>query len=653
MTYKTKDLAIYILFFERPDQTIECIKGFLPSKVKIYILNNNSSDNSTKQLMSFVQKYPQIKIFSSKKNLGASGGRNYLIKNTKEKWMFFIDNDIVIDTKNWLDPALKTINKNKNLDVIIPKLYNKHEGRHALPLKIEIEKDRAIFRKTKPKEMPNAFSGGASIINRKVFENHGLYDERIFVGLEDFELTIRAIKNNKPIQTITLDDINLTHDHQIAKTNNDKKAVLKRYDLKMIQRSYNILKKTYGLNLDNDWKSWATNQVKIMSKKSKIALVCDVRNWAFDNIAKQIKNNLSDVFEIQIIYAGDYPEITRLFEKIIFSNFDLIHFFWRLLPYESLNYYNIKILDKKLCAYLSHYSQKIVTASVYDHAFLDELSINKYSSIFNQIVDAYTVSSKKLNYIYSNLPNIKAPTMTIQDGVDLKLFYPKNIKRFNNNHHETLRIGWVGNSKWSIKKGDDIKGVQTVINPSLKYLSNKGLNITPFFADRNYKHIPLNKMVDYYSQIDILVCASSCEGTPNPILEAMACGVPIISTDVGIVPEIMGPKQKKFIIRRSIKDLSEKIKFLCDNRHYLEILSKENRQYIKRFTRKKESEKWQKFFNQALSQQSKDQKQEKLIQINNVLLQSGISYCDNLNRKIRFKRTFLKKIEIGLFVQKV
>ena len=51
-------------------------------------------------------------------------------------------------------------------------------------------------------------------------------------------------------------------------------------------------------------------------------------------------------------------------------------------------------------------------------------------------------------------------------------------------------------------------------------------------------------MPEYYNGIDIYVCTSRTEGTPNTVLEAMACGVPVISTDVGIVPEVFGEKQK-------------------------------------------------------------------------------------------------------------
>ena len=61
------------------------------------------------------------------------------------------------------------------------------------------------------------------------------------------------------------------------------------------------------------------------------------------------------------------------------------------------------------------------------------------------------------------------------------------------------------------------------------------------------------------------------------MLESMCCGVPIITTDVGIVYEVLGNKQKEFIIKdRSVEALKEKIIFLYNNRSVLKKLSDEN-----------------------------------------------------------------------------
>lgn len=46
-------------------------------------------------------------------------------------------------------------------------------------------------------------------------------------------------------------------------------------------------------------------------------------------------------------------------------------------------------------------------------------------------------------------------------------------------------------------------------------------------------------LCDYYNAADVMMLASSREGMPNVVLEAIACGTPVVATRVGGVPEII------------------------------------------------------------------------------------------------------------------
>ena len=56
-------------------------------------------------------------------------------------------------------------------------------------------------------------------------------------------------------------------------------------------------------------------------------------------------------------------------------------------------------------------------------------------------------------------------------------------------------------------------------------------------------------MGDFYREGHVYLCTSLHEGTPLPVLEAMACGRPVISTAVGIVPEVVDESCGRVIAR--------------------------------------------------------------------------------------------------------
>lgn len=55
-------------------------------------------------------------------------------------------------------------------------------------------------------------------------------------------------------------------------------------------------------------------------------------------------------------------------------------------------------------------------------------------------------------------------------------------------------------------------------------------------------------LVQYYSACDLLLLASSREGMPNVVLEAMACGLPVAATAVGGIPEVLVEGRTGFFI---------------------------------------------------------------------------------------------------------
>jgi hypothetical protein len=69
-------------------------------------------------------------------------------------------------------------------------------------------------------------------------------------------------------------------------------------------------------------------------------------------------------------------------------------------------------------------------------------------------------------------------------------------------------------------------------------------------------------MLEFYHSIDVYVCASLTEGTPNPCLEASACGVPVVTTPVGNMPQLVRDGENGFLVGRDIGAIAEKLTML-------------------------------------------------------------------------------------------
>ena len=66
----------------------------------------------------------------------------------------------------------------------------------------------------------------------------------------------------------------------------------------------------------------------------------------------------------------------------------------------------------------------------------------------------------------------------------------------------------------------------------------------PEFAGLPIEHVVTPSYFDMpsaYASLDVYLCLSSIEGGPMPVFEALACGVPVVSTTVGNIPDYLVP----------------------------------------------------------------------------------------------------------------
>jgi glycosyltransferase involved in cell wall biosynthesis len=63
-------------------------------------------------------------------------------------------------------------------------------------------------------------------------------------------------------------------------------------------------------------------------------------------------------------------------------------------------------------------------------------------------------------------------------------------------------------------------------------------------------YVPQDQMAPYYRAADLFALASDFDNSPNVVLEAMACGLPVVATDVGGVAEFVIDDRGGALVRR-------------------------------------------------------------------------------------------------------
>ncbi|GAB4450741.1 MAG: hypothetical protein Kow00120_21070 [Anaerolineae bacterium] len=87
----------------------------------------------------------------------------------------------------------------------------------------------------------------------------------------------------------------------------------------------------------------------------------------------------------------------------------------------------------------------------------------------------------------------------------------------------------------------------------------------------------------FYNRARIVVCASTSEGGPRVTVEAMACGVPVISTPVGVMRELLEDGVNGLVWRWSSAELADKIRLLLDDAPLRARLAEAGRQSVQQF----------------------------------------------------------------------
>ena len=355
-------------------------------------------------------------------------------------------------------------------------------------------------------------------------------------------------------------------------------------------------KQKAGILLNNNINKNRLN-VSPLDGKKRILLLLDMYGWSFHNIAKKIKEKFTD-YTVDILTTVDFYNNTR---KILTNPYHIYCFFFASPLFTKNELNHIKNIGKYKFG-----KKSSMFWCMYDNfSWRIDTCYNKHSKqllLYNmeywmKECDGYFWGSPKIrDNIYNTFKTIK-PAASCMDGVNTTMF---NFKEYDEDilTKKKLRLGWIGNS--DIKASGRQKGFQEI----KKYVEDLSANFEFFPLDKQIKQIPHNMVPNYIHNIDIIVCYSTCEGTPNQILEGSSCGRCWVSTDVGVVSSVYNTIENNptgIIIKKNETAFKDALMKLYNNRELIIEYGKNGRKAIElKWDWKYRLEGFQRMFNQVL-----------------------------------------------------
>jgi len=175
--------------------------------------------------------------------------------------------------------------------------------------------------------------------------------------------------------------------------------------------------------------------------------------------------------------------------------------------------------------------------------------------------------------------------VVVSQGVDIGLFKPMRTKKV----YDLIFIGRISKEKNLPMLFKAFRELKKEI-PSIK-LCVVGDGPEKECLEREYGgegihfsgYVEHSELPEYYNKSKIFILTSVSEGLPTVIMEAMACGVPVIATDVGGVTELVKDGVTGFVVKpNDYIGLKEKIKYLLENEDMRVRMGNKAVQFIRR-----------------------------------------------------------------------
>jgi glycosyltransferase involved in cell wall biosynthesis len=308
----------------------------------------------------------------------------------------------------------------------------------------------------------------------------------------------------------------------------------------------------------------------------KVLLVADLEEWILGHVARHLAPRLAGRAQVNVLYSRS-SDFLRLFEAAQ-KRYDVVHFLS-----------SSDIIDFGRFTYIPC----VATLWHMVHWAAFEAVASR--------IDALFVCSEQWREKVSKHISPALPVRRMRPGLDTAHFarQPEAKRQFIQQmglSQDTLVFGFAG-SGWSNegqRKGVDrlwscFGQLKNTLNRSfvLRLLGpHWPANIVPepLRPWTRFDVIDSPLLPQFYSSLDYYVCTSRVEGGPYPVLEAMSCECAVLSTPVGVVPEILRHGENGFLLQEDsfVSDFLDAVRHTAEHPEFRRRCGRNAREQIVR-----------------------------------------------------------------------
>jgi glycosyltransferase involved in cell wall biosynthesis len=296
---------------------------------------------------------------------------------------------------------------------------------------------------------------------------------------------------------------------------------------------------------------------------------------------KELVDKSINVYELNLQFKYDFRGVFKLANLINSNDYDLVHV--HLFPADIMVAVASLFTDKRTKFIFTEHNIYNRRRSIIFYKPIDKFVYSRYRKII-------CVSEKVKESLVDYLKELENKTIVIRNGI------PVPDKKLDNGAKKEYDVLCVA-------RLEEAKGVDVLLKAIaiLKGKFNSPLNVA-VVGDGNKRDVllSLNRSLglgdtvhflgvrkDVSNLMDaskIFVLPSRWEGLPMVILEAMAHGLPVISTPVGGIPEVITNGENGILIpKENPYSLSEAILRVLNNEELLEKLSQNAYEIVRKY----------------------------------------------------------------------